>query len=49
MVTPKTEGRVKIGGAIWKAQSDIPIDEDESIVVVGIAENQLILKVEPLR
>ncbi|UCG03531.1 MAG: NfeD family protein [Candidatus Heimdallarchaeota archaeon] len=49
MVSPKTEGRVKIGGAIWKAQSDIQIDEDEPIVVVGIAENQLILKIEPLR
>jgi membrane protein implicated in regulation of membrane protease activity len=49
MVSPKSEGRVKIGGAIWKAQSDIPIDENESIVVVGIAENQLILKIEPLR
>ncbi|MFX1504479.1 MAG: NfeD family protein [Promethearchaeota archaeon] len=49
MVSPKTEGRVKIGGSIWKAQSDIPIDENESIIVVGIAENQLILKVEPLK
>lgn len=49
IVSPKTEGRVKVGGAIWKAQSDIPIDENEPIVVVGIAENQLILKIEPLR
>ena len=49
VITPKQEGRVKVGGAIWKAQSDIPIDENEAIVVVGIAENQLILKVEPLR
>ncbi len=46
-VTPNQEGRVKLGGAIWKAQSDMPIGENESIKVVGIAENQLILKVEP--
>ncbi|MHA2247698.1 MAG: NfeD family protein [Candidatus Hodarchaeales archaeon] len=48
-ITPKQEGRVKIGGAIWKAESDIPINEDEEITVVGIAENQLILKVKPIR
>ena len=49
LVSPKAEGRVKVGGAIWKAQSDIPIDENEPIVVVGIAENQLLLKIEPLK
>ena len=49
IITPKQEGRVKLGGAIWKAQSDIPINENEAIKVVGIAENQLILKVEPIR
>ncbi|MFX0123782.1 MAG: NfeD family protein [Candidatus Hodarchaeota archaeon] len=49
LVSPKKEGRVKIGGAIWKAQSDIPIDENEPIVVVGILEDQLILKIEPSR
>ena len=49
VITPKQEGRVKLGGAIWKAQSDIPINENEAIKVVGIAENQLILKVEPIR
>ncbi|MHA2202884.1 MAG: NfeD family protein [Candidatus Hodarchaeales archaeon] len=48
-VSPKKEGRVRIGGAIWKAQSDISIDENESVVVVGIAENKLILKIEPLK
>ncbi len=48
LVSPKQEGRVRIGGAIWKAQSEIPIDENESVVVVGIAENELILKIEPL-
>lgn len=49
VITPKQEGRVKLGGAIWKAQSDIPINENEAIKVIGIAENQLILKVEPIR
>ncbi len=49
IITPKQEGRVKLGGAIWKAQSDIPINENEAIKVVGIAENKLILKVEPIR
>ena len=39
-ITPKQDGRVKLGGAIWKAQSDIPIGEDEPIVVIGIAEDQ---------
>lgn len=48
-VSPNKEGRVKLGGTIWKAQSDIPIDENEAIVVVGISENQLILKIEPLK
>ncbi len=48
-VTPNKEGRVKLGGAIWKAQSDEPIGENESIKVVGIAEKQLLLKVEPQR
>ncbi|MFX0014621.1 MAG: NfeD family protein [Promethearchaeota archaeon] len=48
-ITPKQEGRIKLGGAIWKAQSDIPIDENETIVVVGIAEDQLILKVKPVK
>lgn len=46
-ITPKQDGRVKLGGAIWKAQSDIPIDEDEPIVVIGIAKDKLILKVKP--
>ncbi len=49
VITPNQEGRVKLGGTIWKAQSDKPINENEAIKVVGIAENQLILKVEPLR
>jgi membrane protein implicated in regulation of membrane protease activity len=48
IITPNQEGRVKLGGATWKAQSDILINEDEAIRVVGVAENQLILKVEPL-
>ncbi|MFX0051014.1 MAG: NfeD family protein [Candidatus Hermodarchaeota archaeon] len=49
IITPYQEGRVKVGGAIWKAQSDVKIGENEDIEVIGIAENQLILKVEPQR
>lgn len=49
VITPNQEGRVKLGSTIWKAQSDKPINENEAIKVVGIAENQLILKVEPLK
>ncbi|MHA2223741.1 MAG: NfeD family protein [Candidatus Hodarchaeales archaeon] len=47
LVTPNQEGRVKVGGTIWRAQSDVKIEENESIEVVGIAENQLVLKVGP--
>ncbi|MFX0171016.1 MAG: NfeD family protein [Candidatus Hodarchaeota archaeon] len=49
IITPYQEGRVKVGGAIWKAQSDVKIGENEDIEVIGIAENQLVLKVEPQR
>ncbi|MFX0207454.1 MAG: NfeD family protein [Candidatus Hodarchaeota archaeon] len=49
VITPNQEGRVKLGSTIWKAQSDIAINENEVIKVVGIAENQLVLKVEPVR
>jgi len=45
IITPRQEGRVKIGGAIWKAQSDVVIRENEDIEVIGIAENQLVLRV----
>lgn len=48
-VTPNREGRVKLGGAIWKAQSEESIGENEPIEVIGIAENQLILKVKSQR
>lgn len=44
-ISPTQEGRVKIGGAIWKAQSDMLLEEDDEIKVVGILENKLILKV----
>ncbi|UCG89958.1 MAG: NfeD family protein [Candidatus Heimdallarchaeota archaeon] len=49
VITPTQEGKVKLGSAIWKAHSDRPINENEAIKVVGIAEDQLILKVEPLK
>lgn len=45
IITPRQEGRVKVGGAIWKAQSDVVIRENEDIEVIGIAENQLVLRV----
>jgi membrane protein implicated in regulation of membrane protease activity len=44
-ISPTQEGRVKIGGAIWKAQSDMLLEEEEEIEVIGISENKLILKV----
>ena len=44
-ISPTQEGRVKIGGAIWKDQSDMLLEEDDEIKVVGISENKLILKV----
>ncbi|MFX0183903.1 MAG: NfeD family protein [Candidatus Hodarchaeota archaeon] len=49
IITPRQEGRVKVGGAIWKAQSDVIIRENEDIEVIGIAENQLVLRVVPHR
>ncbi|MFX1285186.1 MAG: NfeD family protein [Promethearchaeota archaeon] len=49
VISPTQEGRVKLGSTIWKAQSDRPINENEAVKVVGIAKNQLILKVEPLK
>jgi membrane protein implicated in regulation of membrane protease activity len=48
-ITPHQEGRVRVGGAIWRAQSDTQFNDNESIKVIGIAENQLILKVQPHR
>ncbi len=47
IITPHQEGRVKVGGAIWRAQADVQINVNESIKVIGIVENQLILKVQP--
>ena len=44
-ISPKQEGRVRVGGAIWKAESDVFIEEDETIEVIGISENKLVLKV----
>ncbi len=44
-ISPTQEGKVKIGGAIWKAQSDMLLEEDDEIQVIGISENKLILKV----
>ncbi|MHA2305377.1 MAG: NfeD family protein [Candidatus Hodarchaeales archaeon] len=44
-ISPTQEGRVKIGGAIWKAQSDMRLEEEEEIEVIGISESKLILKV----
>jgi membrane protein implicated in regulation of membrane protease activity len=49
IITPRQEGRVKVAGAIWKAQSDVVIRENEDIEVIGIAENQLVLSVVPHR
>jgi membrane protein implicated in regulation of membrane protease activity len=48
-ISPTHEGRVKISGAIWKAHADVKIDENEAVKVVGIAEDQLIVKVERIR
>lgn len=48
-ISPKQEGKVKVGGAIWKAQSDVLIEENETIEVTGISENQLILQVTPMK
>lgn len=48
-ISPTQEGRVKIGGAIWKAQSDMLLEEEEKIEVIGISENKLILKVTVLK
>jgi membrane protein implicated in regulation of membrane protease activity len=48
-ISPKQEGRVKIGGAIWKAQSEVLIEENETIEVIGISENKLVLQVTPMK
>ncbi|MHA1972159.1 MAG: NfeD family protein [Candidatus Hodarchaeales archaeon] len=44
-IKPNMEGRVKIGGTIWKARSKDIIAENEKITVVGISEDSLILDV----
>jgi membrane protein implicated in regulation of membrane protease activity len=49
IITPHQEGRVRVSGAIWRAQADVQINDNESIEVIGIAENQLVLKVQPHR
>lgn len=44
-ISPDAEGRVRVAGVIWKAQSEMKILENEPIQVVGIED--LVLKVEP--
>jgi membrane protein implicated in regulation of membrane protease activity len=44
-ISPDVEGRVRVAGATWKAQSELKILENEIIRVVGI--EGLVLKVEP--
>ena len=48
-ISPTQEGKVKIAGAIWKAQSDMLLEEDDEITVTGISENKLILKVTQIK
>ncbi len=46
-IAPNQEGRVKVNGTIWRAQSDTKIQENIAIEVEGIVENKLVLKVKP--
>ncbi|MFW9778774.1 MAG: NfeD family protein [Candidatus Heimdallarchaeota archaeon] len=45
LISPDVEGRVRVGGTTWKAQSEVKIYENEPIQVVGI--EGLVLKVKP--
>jgi len=44
-IKPNTEGKVKIGGTIWKAKSRLMIGENEKITVIGISDDSLVLDV----
>ena len=47
-IEPNKTGTVKIGGAIWKARSKVLIEELETVEVVNILQEQLILEVIPV-
>jgi len=42
-----TDGHVRLGGEIWRAQSNVPIQKGEKLKV--ITAKDLILNVEPTR
>ncbi|WP_455141052.1 NfeD family protein [Candidatus Hodarchaeum mangrovi] len=46
-IEPDKIGNVKIAGAIWKARSKVLIEESETIEVINILQEQLILEVVP--
>jgi len=46
-IEPNKIGNVKIAGAIWKARSKVFIEESDTIEVVNILQEQLILEVVP--
>ncbi|NHJ00628.1 MAG: hypothetical protein EAX86_00735 [Candidatus Heimdallarchaeota archaeon] len=48
-ISPGKEGRVRIGGAIWKAISDHVIYENMEIIVQDLSETQLTVKVVPAK
>ncbi len=48
-ISPEKEGKVRIGGAIWRATADQLIVKDMEVVVEKISQNQLSVKVKQLK
>ena len=44
-ISPEKEGKVRIGGAIWRATADQLIVEDMEVIVEELSQNQLSVKV----